>query len=720
MQTISGRVNTIRYRNEENGFTVLTLAVKGKDGTPDRIISATGTLPPVKTETFYSLDGDFEQTKYGPTFKIASWREDRPSDTDGIEKYLASGLIKNIGPAFAKAIVNTFGEKTLEVMDNEPERLAEVKGVGKKRIESIIEAVREQKGIRDIMIWLKRYDIPNGLAAKIYKNYNNNAVAILEENPYRLSDDIGGVGFKKADQVAKLLGITHDSPFRLRSGILAVLKDAATEGHTCLPIHTLTDRACSSDYLNVAPALITEALSDPLIDVVLNDKDEAALPMYNHGEAKIAKRLAALRSTEDLFQEEPDLSGLQKETGIEYSDEQKEAIRLAATGKLLVLTGGPGTGKTATTNAIIKTLEKQNLKVRLAAPTGRAAKRMSEVTGKPSSTIHRMLEYSQGEFTRNEDFPLDEDAFIIDEASMIDTMLMASLLKAIPNKAKVILVGDIDQLPSVGAGCVLRDIIDSGAVPTQRLTHIYRQAASSLIITNAHRINQGLPPLLDSTQSIDFHFLPVEGTQQAQDFIVDLVANQIPRINGIPRRDIQVLCPMRRDWDPIATAQLNIRLQQETNPDGEVIARRGETEFRTGDRVIQNKNDYDKDIFNGDIGTVTGPALPEDKAKEEAVIRIRFNDKEQAFTQKDLANMELAYACTIHKSQGSEYPAVVMPIHDSNFIMLKRNLLYTGVTRAKKLCIIVGTKKAVMTAVSREDTAKRFTNLKEKIQKACA
>lgn len=712
MQTIEGTIENIRFQNPDNGWCAAQLL----DKETKKPVSITGVFPALRVGMTIRATGEIEQTKYGPTFRIQSWSEARPSDVEGIEKYLASGLVKNIGPVFARAIVATFGEQTLDIMDNEPERLAEVKGIGKKRIDSIIESAREQKAVRGIMIWLKRYDIPNGLAAKIYQHYKENAVAILEENPYRLADEVGGIGFKKADQVARQLGIPEDSPFRIRSGIHAVLSDAASEGHTCLPVHKLLDKACSPDYLYLVPAFITEAFSDPMLSVVFNDYDEAALPLYEYAEQKIAANLQRLVSGHGhLFDEEPDMQAIQLQTGIEYSDEQTQAVREAVNAGVLIITGGPGTGKTATTNAIIRALEAQKKTVTLAAPTGRAAKRMSEVTGHQASTIHRLLEYTQGSFARNETMPLDGDAFIIDESSMIDTLLMNSLLKAIPDGANLILVGDVDQLPSVGAGCVLRDLIDSGTIPTVRLTHIYRQAEQSQIIVNAHRINKGLKPNLRAVPGEDFMFLHSPDTQSIHDFVVDLVAKQIPAVDGIPSEDIQVLCPMRRDWDPVGATVLNKDLQNALNPDGKVVARVGITEFRTGDKIMQVHNNYEKDIFNGDIGTVI-EKLPEGR-DDNAVLKTSFNGNKVLLTQKEVGDLELAYACTIHKSQGSEYRAVVIPIHKSQFIMLKRNLLYTGVTRARKLCILVGGVDAVMTAVGQEDTKKRHTNLKEKLKK---
>lgn len=723
MQSITGTIEFIRFQNPQSGWIAASFRTgdhvaeaMGKDG----LVSVTGVLPGAQAGMCLRLEGNVEASKYGPTFKFTSWSESRPSDIGGIEKYLASGLIKNIGPKFAKMIVEAFGEKTLEVMDNEPERLREVRGIGKKRVNSIIEAVKDQREIRDIMIWLKRYDISNGLAVSIYNKYKGNAIAVLEENPYRLVDDIGGVGFKKADDVALKLGIEPISPFRLHSGILATLRDAADDdGHTCMPYENLVERAAGGDYLKVDKSFVQETLEDPdffNVKVVRNDCGEYALSMYHYAEVGIAYKLTALlKRACDIVPVGPSIVAIEKQAGIVYTEEQREAIRFAAEKKVLVLTGGPGTGKTATTNAIIRNLEENKLTVRLAAPTGRAAKRMSEMTGHEAMTIHRMLEWFNGAFSRNSENPLEGDVFIIDEASMIDTQLMHALLKAIPEEGRLVLVGDVDQLPSVGAGAVLLNIIESGIVPTVRLTKIHRQAQASRIITNAHRINQGINPDLESVHGSDFHFVNIQSTDGIRDCILDLIVNQIPRVSGILPKDVQVLCPMRRDWDPIGATMLNRDIQALLNPGGAVAGTVGDTEFRIGDRIMQMKNNYEKDIYNGDIGIVLEKVGP--GREDNAVLLADFDGKKVYLSQLDLGQVGLAYACTIHKSQGSEYPAVIIPAHESNYVMLKRNLLYTGVTRAKRLCIIVGTPKAVYTAVSREDTNRRWTDLTEKINK---
>ena len=711
-RSLSGTVEAIRCYKDDSGWAAVQLL------TGRGLVSVTGIMPGVRLGMSAEYTGTFIQTKYGPSFKADTFLEKMPSDIEGIEKYLASGLIKNIGPEMAKRIVEAFGEKTLDILDNTPERLKEVYGIGAKRVESIIEAVKEQKEIRSIMVWLKKYDLSNGLAAKIFQTYGAESVSILEKNPYLLADDIRGVGFKKADDVARRLGISCESEFRVRSGIKAFLEDRANEGNTCCDKDKLVQRVSGEEYLYLDTSFAKWELKKEDFKGVVVDGDDVFLSKYYHAEKKIAKKLVSLAEASTGGEDLPDFERIESETGLHYSEEQRSAIMMSVLSDILIITGGPGTGKTATTNAIINQLEHMGKTVLLAAPTGRAAKRMNEVTGREAKTIHRLLEYSQGEFTRNEDFPLDGDALIIDESSMIDTMLMKDLLAAIPFGMKVVFVGDVDQLPSVGAGSVLRDIIDSGKVTTVRLTQIYRQAQGSAIIMGAHAVNHGHMPKITNADGTDLWLFKEEDKDKVARRVVDLVTNRIPKKFGFAPEDIQVLTPMRRDWDPIASSMLNTRLQEAVNPAGAVVAKRGEMQFRVGDRIMQVKNNYDKDIFNGDIGTVLRklPGTDDDRAVMEA----EFEGRTIRFTQTELGELELAYACTIHKSQGSEYPVVVMPIHTSHFIMLKRNLLYTGITRAKKQCILVGMENAIQDAVRREDTVRRNTRLKERLAEATA
>ena len=707
MTTYTGTIERILFQNTDSAWAAVIV------NTDKGLRKASGIMPGLRLGMTAKLSGEIQNTKYGESLNASEFCEEQPSDIEGIEKYLASGLIKNIGPKLAHQIVSTFGVATLHVLDNEPERLNEVYGIGKKRVRSIIDAVKEQTQIRSIMIWLKRYDLSNGLAAKIYRQYEGDAIRLLEENPYRLSDDIKGVGFHKADDVARRLGMDHTSRFRICSGVHACLEDWAAEGSTYMEEDTLVAKASSEEYLSVEPELVRDALILPECDVALNE-GRVYLPHYFYAEEAIAKELRRLVRIPVGSPKSPDIAALQKGTGVSYSEQQKDAINKCVLSKVSVITGGPGTGKTVTTNAIIRELEGRGRKVVLAAPTGRAAKRMNEVTGRDASTIHRLLEFTRTDFGRNKDNPIEGDVLIVDEASMIDTLLMRHLVEAIPDRMQLVIVGDVDQLPSVGAGCVLRDVIDSGCFTTVRLTQIYRQAQDSDIIMGAHAVNKGITPKTDNRPDTDFWFFPKEEKEDVADLIVDLVSNRIPNKFGFRGDDIQVLSPMKRETDPIGSTQLNRRLQAVVNPGGELVAKRGETEFRKGDRIMQVKNDYDKGIFNGDIGRIV--AKCDESDEEKTLLLADFDGLMVGLSRGDLTNIELAYACTVHKSQGSEYPVIVMPVHESQYIMLKRNLIYTGITRAKKQCILVGSRRALAIGVANEDTRKRFTSLKEKLQ----
>lgn len=712
MPNIQGTIQNIKYQDPSSGWSVVTVQVNETS-----CVTVTGIMTGLRLGMTAEFTGDYEKTRYGLQFKATGFTEVRPSDKEGIYKYLSSGLIKNIGPVFARKIVDTFGEQTLEILDSHPERLKELPGIGPKRVASVIESVKEQTAIRSIMIWLKRYDLPNGIAAKIYKTYGPDSVAVLEDNPYKLSDDIKGVGFKKADDVASRLGLPYDCTFRIQSGLRACLEDWAVQGNTYMEVDTLSKRTSSEDYLNLDETKVRLVIEGPFFNEVgVLEEGKAFLPKYYFAEKKIAGRLRRIL-TEGLCDPEAriDYNRLALDNNITYSSQQRLAITMALKNPVMILTGGPGTGKTTTTNAIIQECEARNWSVTLAAPTGRAAKRMEESTGHPSQTIHRLLEYSQGEFQRNETNPIEGDVVIIDEASMIDTILMKDLMKAVAYTSKLVIVGDIDQLPSVGAGSVLRDLIASQAVPTVHLTEIYRQAQGSDIIMNAHAINSGRVPYLGKKDNTDFVFRQIEDKDELADAIIKYVQALTTKGKWRPE-DIQVLSPMRRDWDPIGSVMLNKRLQETLNPHGQKVAVKGQNEYRIGDRVMQTKNDYDKLIFNGDIGTITGKLTGEDEDK--AILEADFDGETIRFSQEDLQELELAYACTIHKSQGSEYPIVIMPMHTSHFIMLKRNLLYTGITRAKKGCVVLGTIEAVRIAVSKPDTQKRYTYLRERIENA--
>lgn len=705
MITYTGTVDRILYQNQDNAWSAILLSTD--DGTK----KASGVMPGLRLGMSVRLSGEMENGRYGPSLRTSVFEEVLPDDTQGIEKYLASGLIKHIGAKLAHDIVSTFGGDTLRVLDDEPERLAEVYGIGKKRVRSIIDSVREQKTIRTVMIWLKRYNLSNSLATKIYKTYGELSIQALEENPYRLSDDIGGVGFKKADDVARRLGIGAESPYRICAGIRACLDDAAAEGHTCLPTDMMIEKTCSSDYLSLPREKVEEVMATGQCDIII-DGEYVFLPNYYRYEDSIASRLLKLMKDDNGSNIDlPDTDALVAETGIRYSPRQADAIRAAFSSKVSIITGGPGTGKTITTNAIITEFQKRDMTVLLCAPTGRAAKRMNEVTGQEAMTIHRLLEYTPDGFSRNADNPLEGDALIVDEASMIDAFLMNALIKAIPKGMRLVIVGDVDQLPSVGAGSVLRDIIDSGRVPTTFLTDIYRQAQGSDIIMNAHAVNAGHMPVIRNAGDTDFWFFSCDDRERIADLVTELVTSRVPKKFGTDPRDIQVLTPMRKEEDTIGATYLNIRLQQAINPDGEKIAVRGPYEFRVGDRIMQVKNDYNKGIFNGDLGVILTKEDESDEGK--TLLTADFDGETKYLSRVDLQNIELAYACTIHKSQGSEYPVVIIPVHESQYFMLKRNLLYTGITRARKECILVGTRRAIAIACQNEDTRKRYTRLKD-------
>ena len=703
--TLKGTVDSIRYRNPDNGWTVVMLSTGEKT-----LRAVVGVLPDLREGMTVEVEGIITSSKYGEQLRAESWTEVRPTDAEGIEKYLASGLIKNIGPAFARLIVKQFGDKTLDVLDNDPQRLLEIKGVGQKRVESVIESVRQQKAIRGIMIWLKRYDLPNGLSTKIWKTYGDDAIAVIEQNPYRLADEMDGVAFKTADRVALATGTQKDSPLRIYSALRYVLQDASVQGNTCLSADDLVERTASADMLDLDPGTVRAVLAEVssserprLVKVRCEGTDYVYLPWLLRDEKAVAARLAELSRPMPL-EGRVDIAYLERKTGVQYADEQADGIRTALSHGLTILTGGPGTGKTVTTKAIITALEDAGAKVRLTAPTGRAAKRLAEVTGREAKTIHRLLEYCADGFSRCADFPLEGDALVVDESSMIDIQLMASLLDAVPQGMRVVLVGDVDQLPSVGPGSVLRDAIDSGMVPTVRLRKIFRQAQNSDIVMNAHAINEGKLPHMQNRKGTDFWMVKRDSQEEISATIDYLVSTHLPKM-GFRRDDIQVLCPMRKDSDPIGASRLNALLQEKLNPVGDALTY-GNLTFRCGDRVMQIRNDYDKNVFNGDVGRIVRVDV------EEGKIHVDYAGQEVVYEKKELDELDLAYATTVHKSQGSEYPVVVMPVHRSQWVMLVRNLLYTGVTRAKRLCVLVGTTEAVAMAVGREDTTKRCSLLK--------
>jgi len=690
METIQVKIKRLVYQKDD--FVIAIAKYEGDD------ISIKGTIPGVRVDTNYELMGGWSSDKYGQHFKVESSVEKQPTSKKGIEAYLASGLIAGIGPTYAHNIVEYFGEDTFMVLDFQPERLREVPGIGRKRAKTIMKSYAEQRGIQEVMMFLKDHGITNAAAAKIYRQYGNDSIKKIKENPYILADDIHGIGFKTADKVALSMGYANDGPERLHAALIFALGTFSEEGHTFAPIAELLSRTESMlEVMSPTIQTVLEAMCDG--GELIEDDECVYLPWLFHSERGVAKTFAAKSSI--VRNARVDIPTIEAICRCSFADNQRRAIEMALTHGMFVLTGGPGVGKTFTTQGIIQALEMNGEKLALAAPTGRAAKRLAEVTGKEAKTIHRLLEYTPKDgFQRDDKKPLDCTTLIIDEASMVDISLMYSVCKALRDSTRLILVGDADQLPSVGAGNVLKDVIASDAVPCVKLTEIFRQAQDSQIVMNSHDINRGIAP---TRFGKDFFFAIREDRMQIQEEIIRLVTEAVPKM-GYKRDEVQVLCPMRRGGDPIAASELNKILQSRLNPYGEGI-RKGMTTFRAGDRVMQMKNNYDNNVFNGDTGTVLRVDTEGD------TMDVSINGDVVTYYRADFEELELAYASTIHKSQGSEYPVVIIPIHESQFIMLERNLLYTAVTRAKKTCIIIGTKKAMHLAVSRHSAAKRYTRL---------
>ena len=703
-------VERITYQNPENGYSVLKVKVKGYND----LVTLVGHLLEVPVGSVLLCRGEWKVDKrYGSQFVAATWEETMPATVYGIEKYLGSGLVKGIGPRFARAIVQRFGTETIDIIETEIERLYEVPNIGRKRVAKIRESWEKQKDIKNVMLFLQGYGVSTAYAAKIYREYGKESIDKVRENPYRLADDIWGIGFKTADGIAAKMGYGKEDPRRCRSGILYTLGQLSDEGHVYAGEEQLVKTA--GQLLEAGETAIRDTLAGMLQaeDLIL-DKDAIYLPPFYHAECGTSRRLRDLAQStgRSLFDGLFDPSSLTAETGIEYDEVQLAAIRQAVTSKVMVLTGGPGTGKTTTTQGIIAALKKAGLRVLLAAPTGRAAKRMSEATGMEAKTIHRLLEYNpQDGYKRNDENPLEGDALIVDECSMIDILLMNNLLKAVPVGMRLVLVGDIDQLPSVGAGNVLRDVIDSQRIPVVRLVRIFRQAQKSRIVMSAHAINRGKFPDTSNGRDTDFFFMKEEDPERAAESIVRLVKERLPRAYRESPDRIQVLTPMQRGV--VGAANLNLLLQQALNPSGPSLSRGGYT-YRQGDRVMQLRNNYDKDVFNGDLGYIR------EVDTEERTLKVDFDGKWVEYDVTELDELTLAYATTIHKAQGSEYPIVVMPVLMTHFVMLQRNLIYTGITRAKKICVLLGAAKALAYAVRNVSVLKRNTRLKERLNPSAA
>ena len=750
MQKIRCVVERITYQNPENGYSVLKCRVKDYND----LVPVIGNMLDANVGSVLIAEGEWKvDARYGRQFVAQNWEETLPATVYGMEKYLGSGLIKGVGPKFASRIVRKYGTDTFTVIEDNVELLIEIEGIGKKRVRMIAESWERQKEIKNIMLFLQEHQVSASYAAKIYKQYGNDSIAVMRENPYRLADDIWGIGFKTADQIAGKLGFGKESYVRLRSGLMYTLSELSDEGHVYARKQQLIDTA--SGLLEASAETVTMTLDDMLQkgelilekNIIRTDEDGNVisaiyLPPFYYAEVGVAGKLKKLLSSpagDRLYARltqarrntgnealSVDIAAIQAKTGMEYDEIQADAIRRAATAKVMVLTGGPGTGKTTTVHGIISAYRAYGLKILLAAPTGRAAKRMTEATGLEARTIHRLLECKPPEgYQKNEENPLEGDVLIVDECSMIDIVLMNSLLKAIPPAMRLIMVGDIDQLPSVGAGNVLRDMIDSGAFLVVRLTRIFRQAQTSRIIMNAHRMNEGKMPDISNGKTSDFFFMENEDAEAAVSQIVKLVQSNLPKYYHVEPSQIQVLTPMQKGV--IGATNLNLSLQEALNPPEHDIFMRGRGRvtvpkeclrrsgyaFRADDKVMQVKNNYDKEVFNGDIGII------ESVNETDRTLTVNFDGRSIEYDVTELDELVHAYATTIHKAQGSEYPIVVMPVMMNHYVMLQRNLIYTGITRAKKVLVIVGTKKALSYAVKNVTVTKRNTLLRERLTETC-
>lgn len=713
-EKIDGIVERVTYHNAENGYCVLRIKVKGHK----ELVTVLGFLSSVSAgETLEAWGGWIQNRDFGLQFKAQSLKTIPPSTLEGIEKYLGSGLIKGIGPHFAKKLVQKFQFRVFDVIDKAPDALRRIDGIGPGRVAKIRTAWQDQKAIREIMVFLQSHGVSTSKAVRIYKTYGDQAIARVTANPYQLARDITGIGFKSADIIAEKLGIAKNSLIRARAGLHHVLWEHIGQGHSAYPQEDLLTE--SSTLLEIDEPIIREAAGLEIQEGHLIPEDiqgqRCLYPASLHfHESEVAKLLMTLNEgivPWGKIDSQKAVTWVSTELGIELAPLQQEAIRKALASKVTVITGGPGTGKTTLTRSLITILKKKKITMALCSPTGRAAKRLSECTGMEAKTIHRLLKVNAkgGDFLYNQTNPLPVDLLILDEASMVDIALMHSLLKALPAGAALVIVGDVDQIPSVGPGHVLKAIIDSKVIPTIRLTEIYRQAASSLIIQSAHRINQGeLPDLSKKDKSADFHFIPHDEPEKILETILALVKERIPKAYGVdPARDIQVLSPMNRG--SLGMRALNLELQKVLNPSPSEKVERFGTIFGIGDKVMVTANDYDKEVFNGDIGFIKSI----DAIEQETAVEI--DGREVIFDFGEMDILSLAYAVTIHKSQGSEYPVIVMPLAMQHFMMLKRNLIYTGVTRGRKLVVIVGQKKALGMAVRSKNQEIRWNRLAERL-----
>ncbi|MCH5276329.1 MAG: ATP-dependent RecD-like DNA helicase [Desulfovibrionaceae bacterium] len=708
---LEGTLERVVFHNPENGYTVFRMRVEGKEDLSTVVGAMSSPQPGVNLR----VRGHWiSHPKFGRQMQMISWEEHRPATTEGIRLFLASGCIKGVGPRWADRIVARFGTETLRVLDEDPDRLLELPRFGRKRLAEVKASWAEHQGVRELMMFLQPHGIGPSYAVRIYRFYGQQALAIVQENPYRLAMDIHGIGFATADALAAKLGFAPDSPLRAQAGVLYTLLKITDDGHIYYPRAKLVEEA--SRQLEIAPEGIDEALTQLELEerIIIEDLgDHAGVYLSRHYlyESKIAfylQRLLRSPKSVHFADARKTVREVLERLPMQLADEQREAVYTAATAKLMVLTGGPGTGKTTILNAIIQVFAEAGAKILLAAPTGRAAKRMAETSGRDAKTIHRLLEYSPKEdgFGRNENNPLACGLLVVDEASMMDTMLMYHLVKAAPLGATFILVGDVNQLPSVGPGNVLRDVIASGVVPVVELFEVFRQAAESDIICNAHQINRGDMPTLRQSGTTDFYFFRQDDPELAADLVVDLVRERIPQRFGFRPEDIQVLSPMLKG--AVGVNNLNRRLQDALNPQ-ESFIQRGDRQFRPGDKVMQIRNNYDKDVFNGDIGTII--VLD----REERELTVRYDERNVPYQWDEMDEIVPAYAISIHKSQGGEYPAVVIPLLMQHYVLLQRNLVYTAVTRGRKLVVLVGEYKALAMAVKNNRIRHRYTWLARRL-----
>lgn len=719
---IEGEIRRITYSSEETGYTVARMKIRGN---PSPVTIVGNILTPSPGETLKVKGNWTNHPKFGKQFRVESYSINSPVTIQGIKNYLGSGLIKGIGSVMASRIVEKFGEKSLDVIEQSPEELCEVEGIGPKRIDTIKNAWMEQRDVRDLMLFLQSHGIGPTPAVKIFRRYGHNAISLLTRNPYKLASDIFGIGFLTADNIAEKLGFKKDAPVRVEAGVLFVLNNLTEEGHVYFPYDQLV-RKCM-DILNNPREDITLAIENlaQRNEIIIEDRQVGPdksiqgnqpvyLKRYYESELSTANHLIRIMDSDSPFPEintQKALNWVQNQIKIRFASGQEEAVKTATSSKLMVITGGPGTGKTTVINAIIKIYRELKAKILLAAPTGRAAKRMSETASYPAKTIHRALEYSPalGIFQKNRERPFKENVLIVDEVSMIDTMLMSHFLDAAPDNAVLIMVGDINQLPSVGAGNVLKDIINSGRVPCVELNKIFRQSGESKIILNAHKINNGYMPETDNDKrNSDFFFIEQDDPERVLNIIIELVSKRIPgRFGFDPFNDIQVLSPMHKGI--VGTNSLNSNLQETLNP-AESKLIKGERSFRINDKVMQLKNNYDKDVYNGDIGKIR------DINPELQKVTILYDQKMVDYEYSEMDELSLAYAISVHKAQGSEYPAVIIPILTQHYILLQRNLIYTAVTRGKKLVVITGSKKALAMGIKNDRIAERYTNLSSRLK----